>query len=91
MKFKKRTTYIFCSTLLLFSFYGSIIVIRVPEQVDISSGTIEVSSGNQLHNIRKNLSATYHLVADIDLTGIEWVPIGTATNPFTESLMDKAM
>ncbi len=82
MKYKKWTTYTFCSTLLLFSFMGASCGSGSGTS-DISSGTIEVSSGKQLNDIRKNLAATYHLVADIDLAGNEWVPIGTATNPFT--------
>jgi hypothetical protein len=50
---------------------------------EASPDTIEVSNGEQLSNIRSNLSATYQLVNNIDLAGIEWVPIGTATIPFT--------
>ncbi|MCR3906505.1 MAG: InlB B-repeat-containing protein [Tenericutes bacterium] len=43
---------------------------------------IEVSTAEDLNNIRNNLDATYYLMNDIDLLGLEWIPIGDANNPF---------
>lgn len=46
------------------------------------TGTIDdpfkVYSIATLNNVRNNLAAYYIQTADIDLTGVEWVPIGTA-------------
>lgn len=53
-----------------------------------------IANANQLNNIRFNLSASYRLLNDIDLTsettsglfgnnGLGWEPIGSLTNPFT--------
>jgi len=42
----------------------------------------EISTPQQLNAIRNNLLDNYRLVADIDLTGINWVPLGTSTMPF---------
>jgi len=36
-----------------------------------------------LDAVRKNLTAYYRQVADIDLEGYDWIPIGTQTAPFT--------
>ena len=47
------------------------------------AGSIEVSNRTQLEAIKNNLSGNYHLGADIDLSGEDWVPIGDANNPFT--------
>jgi uncharacterized repeat protein (TIGR02543 family) len=43
---------------------------------------IEVSSAQQLSDIRNDLSASYALTQDISLTG-EWTPIGNEANRFT--------
>lgn len=43
----------------------------------------EVSIAEDLNNVRNNLAATYYLINDIDISGIEWVPIGDDENPFT--------
>jgi hypothetical protein len=47
------------------------------------TGTIDdpfkVYSIATLNNVRNNLAAYYVQTADIDLTGVEWVPIGTDT------------
>lgn len=42
-----------------------------------------ISNARQLNAIRNNLSASYKLSASIDLSGYEWMPIGTETEPFT--------
>jgi uncharacterized repeat protein (TIGR02543 family) len=43
---------------------------------------IEVSSAQELSDIRDDLSASYALTQDISLTG-EWTPIGNASTPFS--------
>ena len=45
-----------------------------------------ISDVDMLMSIRDNLSACYKLVADIDLEGVEWEPIGTSSAPFTGTL-----
>lgn len=42
-----------------------------------------IYNANDMNNIRKNLSGNYILMADIDLSSMEWTPIGTANEPFT--------
>ena len=39
------------------------------------AGSIAISTRAELEAIRNNLGAMYHLTADIDLSGAEWVPI----------------
>ncbi|MCL2637898.1 MAG: hypothetical protein FWD48_05945 [Oscillospiraceae bacterium] len=41
-----------------------------------SAGSIPISNRTELEAIKNNLSGTYHLIADIDLSGKEWIPIG---------------
>jgi len=51
---------------------------------DIPAGFTAISTPQQLSDIRNNLSGKYILTADIDLTGINWTPIGaTSGNAFT--------
>jgi hypothetical protein len=45
-------------------------------------GSIPISNRAELEAIRNNLSGNFHLTADIDLSGAEWIPIGNASNPF---------
>ncbi|MCL2082428.1 MAG: hypothetical protein FWH04_04220 [Oscillospiraceae bacterium] len=47
-----------------------------------AEGSIPISSRWQLDSIRGNMSGTYHLTADIDLGGADWVPIGSGADPF---------
>lgn len=42
-----------------------------------------ISTVSELMNINNNLSGNYLLSKDIDLTGIQWEPIGTKGKPFT--------
>lgn len=55
----------------------------------ITQGTkndpILIYNASQLDDIRKNLLAHYRLMADIDLIGREWTPIGNNNNPFKGS------
>ncbi len=39
-------------------------------------GSIPIATRAELENIKNGLDGTYHLTADIDLTGIDWTPIG---------------
>jgi len=41
-----------------------------------------ISTRAQLEAIKNNLSGKYHLTADIDLSGSEWVPIGSSSASF---------
>ena len=43
---------------------------------------IEISTAEQLDAVRGNLLGNYRLVSDIDLSGMEWLPIGTTAMPF---------
>lgn len=42
-------------------------------------GSIPISNRAELEAIKDNLSGNYHLTADIDLSGTEWIPIGGAS------------
>ena len=46
-------------------------------------GSIPVSTRAELEAIQNNLAGTYHLTANIDLFGTEWIPIGGRDNAFT--------
>jgi hypothetical protein len=48
----------------------------------IAEGSIPISNRAELETISNNLSGSYHLTADIDLSGKEWIPIGTHSEPF---------
>jgi len=50
---------------------------------EIILGDIEIYTVDQLNAIRNDLEGSYYLMADIDLTGINWEPIGTSDEPFT--------
>ncbi|MCL2159521.1 MAG: hypothetical protein FWH48_08960 [Oscillospiraceae bacterium] len=50
------------------------------------AGSIPISTAAQLAaigNDSDSLSKNYHLANDIDLSGSEWLPIGTSSLPFT--------
>ena len=44
---------------------------------------LEISTAEELAAITNGLAGHYKLVADIDLSGIAWTPMGTTTAPFT--------
>lgn len=44
-----------------------------------------ISTAAQLANISSNLSDSYTLTADINLSGTSWTPLGDSTTPFTGS------
>jgi hypothetical protein len=52
------------------------------EEVTYPSISTAISSRAQLESIRNNLNGRYYLTADIDLSGAEWVPIGSSDAPF---------
>ena len=53
-------------------------------QVDFpEADSIPISNRGGLESIKNNLDGNYHLTNDIDLSGEEWIPIGTSTDPFT--------
>lgn len=44
----------------------------------------QITTAEQMNNVRNDMSAHYVLTNDIDLSGYNnWVPIGTSSNPFT--------
>lgn len=47
-----------------------------------------VSTAEELSAIRGNLDGNYILTADIDLSGMEWVPICDALNEFTGAILN---
>ena len=53
------------------------------------SGAIIIRTAEDLYNVRNNLSADYIIANDIDLTGYDWIPIGTLDHPFTGSIDGK--
>ena len=55
--------------------YGSNGKFLAPIEAPVA-GSIPISSRAELESISDNLSGSYHLTADIDLSGAEWVPIG---------------
>ncbi|MCL2049334.1 MAG: stalk domain-containing protein [Defluviitaleaceae bacterium] len=48
-----------------------------------TADSIPVSNRAELEAIRNNLTGAYHLTADIDLIGKEWIPIGDESTPFS--------
>jgi hypothetical protein len=61
--------------------YGSDGKFLAPIEAPIS-GSTAISDREGLEAIANNLSVNYHLTADIDLSGEEWVPIGDDSTPF---------
>ena len=49
-------------------------------------GIVEIRTAEQFNNIRNNLDGSYRLMNNIDLNGMEWLPIGTNYAPFTGML-----
>ena len=50
-----------------------------------AKNAVKISTAQQLHDIRNNLSGSYVLTADIylsDFNGGEWAPIGDGEKPF---------
>ena len=47
------------------------------------TGWTPIATADDLNAIRNDLDGYYYLTGDIDLSGQEWTPIGTQSNPFT--------
>ena len=45
--------------------------------------TYEIESVEDLVNIKNDLNAIYEIKNDIDMTGVEWLPVGSSEKPFT--------
>ena len=45
-----------------------------------------ISNANELIGIKDDLTGSYQLSANINLDGVNWVPIGTSENPFQGKL-----
>ncbi|SFR65038.1 M26 family metallopeptidase [Anaeromicropila populeti] len=62
----------------------------VADDLPEGSGTAEdpyiIKNKQQLVSIQYDLTAYYEIVNDIDLSGMEWVPLGTAETPFTGNI-----
>ena len=48
-----------------------------------------ISNANELIGINDDLTGNYELSANIDLSGVNWTPIGSAENPFLGTLNGK--
>lgn len=68
----------------------TIIPTRIPFYSDTPIGNNTsgkaISNAVDLENIANDMSGTYHLAADIDLTGINWQPLGNQADGFTGKL-----
>ena len=64
-----------------FGGYGSNGKFLAPIEAPVA-GSIPISTRAELEAIKDNLSGNYHLIADIDLGGAEWSPIGTYEEPY---------
>ena len=51
--------------------------------IESSQNLIPISTAQELDAIRHNPDKSYELVSDIDLSDIDWVPIGSIDHPFT--------
>ncbi len=49
-------------------------------------GVVEIGTAEQLQAINSDLSGSYRLVADIDMGGVDWKPLGTSSLPFSGTL-----
>lgn len=57
-------------------------VVQLSEEDAVAQGYTVIKTADDLNNIRNNMSGKYILMGDIDLSGINWEPIGDSTNPF---------
>ena len=62
---------------------ASIITTGITEAEAIAQGYTVINTAEALQNITNNLSGRYILMNDIDLSGIDWTPIGAKENSFT--------
>ncbi len=47
---------------------------------------VDIANSEGLKAIGNNLAGTYRLTADISLAGVDWIALGSASNPFVGSL-----
>ena len=59
---------------------------RLSSESEIDSSYIKIYTPEDLLKISENLNAKYILMADIDMSGYDWTPIGTEENPFSGRL-----
>lgn len=52
-------------------------------RITVENDTVQISNAEELTGIRNDLNGKYELTSDIDLSGYEWIPIGTSTAPFS--------
>ena len=45
--------------------------------------TFEIDSVEDLVNIKNDLNTIYEIKNDLDMTGVEWIPVGSSEKPFT--------
>ena len=57
-------------------------VTQISEEDAIAQGYTIIRTAEDLDNIHNDLSGKYILMNDIDLSGIDWEPIGTLSNAF---------
>jgi len=43
---------------------------------------VDIATAEELAAMRNNLNGIYRLVSDIDLGGVDWAPVGSASSPF---------
>lgn len=62
----------------------------IKQETESTAEAVEISTAEELAAINDNLSGSYVLTADIDLAGIEWMPIG-AFKPLSDAPEDAEM
>ena len=60
--------------------------VRMTEEEAIAKGYTVIKTAQDLQNIANNMSGKYVLMGDIDLSGINWTPLGAYDNPFEGEL-----
>lgn len=60
-----------------------LMVVCAGSLLSFAQDPVEIGTRAELEAIATNLAGTYKLVADIDLTGTDWAPLGTDGAPFT--------
>lgn len=55
----------------------------LPDTINVTVNRITlIDNASQLNSIRNNLTGSYKLANDIDISAWDWIPIGNSTNPF---------
>lgn len=90
---KKQRILIFAAALLLIITIGTTAAAGFPEGSGTEGDPYQIVTAEDLNNIRNNLTAHYILMNDINMTesvyASNWVPIGTASTPFTGTFSGK--